>query len=79
MYEAVGTPSYIGSPSLYFAFSSLSSFIQNFVSKAPEILVTLDTDPVVGYRTEVDVWGVGVICYILYFSLFSFSSLVIGI
>lgn len=32
---------------------------------APEILITLDTDPVVGYRTEVDVWGVGVICYIL--------------
>lgn len=60
LYRAVGTPGYLG---LFLSsiFSLFDPLILPFT--APEVLETLDTGD--GYTQEVDLWGIGVILYIL--------------
>lgn len=53
--KAVGTPGYIGT------FVSLNCLTCNL---APEIIQTLDGD-MDGYGSEVDLWSIGIIMYIL--------------
>jgi calcium/calmodulin-dependent protein kinase I len=70
VYDAVGTPSYLGKLIQCEKFNNENIYSNFFFGKlAPEVLVTLDTNE--GYGKEVDLWGVGVILYIL-FVLFYF-------